>query len=143
MSMKATPQAPRPRAKVVAEQPQDFVQPASKDESETQAGRSRMKSAAPQESRGVAVASAPAGRPGRQGALDPEIARTRETLRTTTLAKEERARLLNHLCELLYAANRSSEADSTCDQVIRDFPGSAAADAARQLKEKNHLAPVR
>ena len=144
LRMKAAPEAPRPSAKAVTEQPEDFVQPASKDESETQAGRPRMKSAAErQESRGVAPASAPASGPGPRGALDREIARTRETLRTPTLARQERAWLLKHLCELLYAANRSSEADSTCDQVIRDFPGSAAADAARQLKKKNQPAPAR
>jgi len=150
--LKAAPQAPRPsaRAAAVAEHPEDFAQPASKDESGAQAGRARQKSAvapqsavASQESRGVAAASAPAFLGGPPDALDREIARTQDTLRTRTLASQERAGLLNHLCELLYAANRSSEADSTCDQVIRDFPGSAAADSARQLKEKNQRAPAR
>ncbi len=150
--LKAAPQAPRPsaRAAAVAEHPEDFAQPASKDESGAQAGRARQKSAvapqsavASQESRGVAAASAPAFLGGPPDALDREIARIQDTLRTRTLASQERAGLLNHLCELLYAANRSSEADSTCDQVIRDFPGSAAADAARQLKEKNQRAPAR
>jgi len=150
--LKAAPQAPRPsaRAAAVAEHPEDFAQPASKDESGAQAGRARQKSAvapqsavASQESRGVAAASAPAIQRGPRDALDREIARTQDTLRTRTLASQERAGLLNHLCELLYAANRSSEADSTCDQVIRDFPGSAAADSARQLKEKNQRAPAR
>jgi hypothetical protein len=135
----------RPSGKAAgAVQPQDYEQPASKDESETQAGRVGLKSAGErQESHGVAPASAPASRLGPRGALDREIARTQDTLRTTTLAGLERAWLLNHLCELFYAANRSSEADSTCDQVILDFPGSTAADAARQLKEKNQPTPAR
>ena len=149
--LKAAPQAPRPSAKAaVVEHAEDFAQPASKDESGAQAGRARQKSAvapqsavASQESRGVAAASAPAFLGGPPDALDREIARIQDTLRTRTLASQERAGLLNHLCELLYAANRSSEADSTCEQVIRDFPGSAAADAARQLKEKNQRAPAR
>jgi len=144
--LKAAPQAPRPsaRAAAVAEHPEDFAQPASKDESGAQAGRPRQKSAvAPEESRGVAAFSTLGIQRGPGDALDREIARIQDTLRTRTLASQERAQLLNRLCELLYAANRSSEADSTCDQVIRDFPGSAAANAARQLKEKNQRAPAR
>jgi hypothetical protein len=72
-----------------------------------------------------------------QPALEKDIARTRDMLRNEKVVGLERAWLLNHLCEQLYAANHLAEADSTCDQVIRDFPGSAAADAARQLKAKN------
>ncbi len=142
--LKAAPQAPRPSAKAaVVEHAEDFAQPASKDESGAQAGRARPKSAvAPQESRGVAAFSTLGIQRGPGDTLDREIARIQDTLRTRTLASQERAQLLNRLCELLYAANRSSEADSTCDQVIRDFPGSAAADAARQLKEKNQRAPA-
>jgi hypothetical protein len=168
-SLKAAPQAPKPSDKAVvpqqrapasgpvqgvvgielnannpsAERPaENFAQP--KDEGEAQLGGTRMRSAAaPQASHGVEVASAPARHVMTPAALDREIARTRETLRSGTLSRLERARQLNHLCELLYAANRSSEADSTCDQVIRDFPGSAAADAARRLKEKNQPAPAR
>jgi putative zinc finger protein len=146
MSMKAAPQAAKPSGKTpVAEYQEEFTLSPSKDESDSQVGQSPMvKSAAtPQESRGVTPASAPASRRLQRDVLDREIARTQDALRTKTLPSLERARLLNHLCELLYAANRSSEADSTCDQVIRDFPGSAAADAARQLKEKNQRDPAR
>ncbi len=126
----------------VPEHAEDFVQP--KDESETQKGGALLKSLGlPQETRGVTAASPPAILGGPRDARDREIARTQDTLRTKTLASLERASLLNRLCELLYAANRSSEADSTCDQVIRDFPGSAAADAARQLKEKHQRDPAR
>ncbi len=134
---------PSARAAAVPKHAEDFAQPVPKDESEGQAAGVRPKSAvARQETLGVA-ASAPEILGGPRDALDREIARTQDTLRTKTLASLERAGLLNRLCELLYAAKRSSEADSTCDQVIRDFPGSAAADAARQLKEKHQRDPAR
>jgi hypothetical protein len=134
----------RPSGKTLgAEQPQDYAQPASKDESGAQAGKALRKSlGAPQEI-ARSFGGARAIQRGPRDALDGEIARTQDRLRTGTLAGLERAWLLKHLCELLYAANRSSEADSTCDQVILDFPGSTAADAARQLKEKNQPAPAR
>jgi Putative zinc-finger len=152
MSMKAAPQALRAASPTTDERAEQASRPSGKAAvaeheegfAETQAGRSRlMQSAAPQESRGVAATSAPARRPVSPDALDREIARIQDRLRTKTLASQERAWLLNQLCELLYAANRSSEADSTCDQVTRDYPGSPAANAARQLKEKHQRDPAR
>jgi len=66
-----------------------------------------------------------------------EIARIRNTLAKENPPRAERAKLLNRLCELLYAAQRVSEAESACEQVIREFPGSPAAVNAQELKTKN------
>ena len=78
-----------------------------------------------------------------QSAADEEIARVRKALATENPMSAERAKLLSRLCELLYAAKRSAEAESACDQVIREFPGSPAAITAQELKAKNLVGPER
>lgn len=63
-----------------------------------------------------------------------EIEGIRRTLSNPDLSDTQRAALLGRLCALLYAAGQRSEADSTCDVVIRDFPKTDFAASARRLK---------
>ncbi len=70
-----------------------------------------------------------------------EIDGIRRSLSNPDLSGSQRAALLGRLCALLYEAGQRSEADSTCDAVIRDFPKTDAAASARRLKAQ--YAPAR
>lgn len=58
----------------------------------------------------------------------------RRTLSNPDLSDTQRAALLGRLCALLYEAGQRSEAESTCDALIRDFPKTDSAATARRLK---------
>ena len=104
-------------------------------------GRAREKSAPPGASQ--AAGSIPRASPVNAAAPDRpnEIEGIRRTLSSKDLSGTQRAALLNRLCALLYEAGRRSEADSTCDAVIRQFPTTDFATSARRLKAQ--YAPAR
>jgi hypothetical protein len=96
--------------------------------------RAREESAALRASQGAP--SAPTVDPVNAAVSDRpnEIEGIRRTLSSKELSGPQRAALLNRLCALLYEAGRGSEADSTCDAVIREFPKTDFAASARRLK---------
>jgi hypothetical protein len=71
------------------------------------------------------------------------IADLRQTLSNPDLSDAQRATLLGQLCALLYEAGQRSEAESTCDAVIRDFPKTDSAATARRLKAQYAPPPPR
>jgi hypothetical protein len=61
----------------------------------------------------------------------------------TGVQGQERARILNRLCDALYALGERAEAASVCDAVVREFPNSPHATAALRRKAlENTAAPA-
>ncbi len=72
--------------------------------------------------------SAAAGRAREAGDRRREVALLRQAI--SGAQGTERAALLNRLCDALYTLGEQTEAASTCDAVVREFPDSPEATAA-------------
>jgi len=97
------------------------------------ASREAVQAMARGQNKGIAELSDDAAKAKDAGDRRREVAQLRQAL-AAGAEGQQRAELLNRLCDALYALGEPAEAGSTCDQVMREFPNSNQAATAMRRK---------